>query len=200
MTAQLVDSSRPSVGSSPTVSSVLHHEAVVGQDRLPRQRADQERHEERQDHQTEQQVLVAARLERDDVGQRIGEHQRHHGGGERVGKRPQDLVLVCAERVRVVAEVPRERQRGQVDRAAHGRQRRPEQRPERHHEEDSRGTRAPAGSSGTERSCSAADCCWLHLPSWSAAGDRGVGVLNSWVCSSVSGPRSSACPASPAAG
>ena len=49
--------------------------AVVGQDQLPRQRADQEAGEERRDHQHQHQVLPAAGLERDRVGEHVAQDQ-----------------------------------------------------------------------------------------------------------------------------
>src|SRR6478736_8931609 len=48
-----------------------------------------------------------------------------------------------------------------------------------------RGTPTPAGSSSTERSCSAADCWLLHRPPDQPPVTAAYSVLNSCVCSSV---------------
>ena len=68
---QLVDSSRPSGGSSPIGIQRADHPAIVGEDGLPGQRANQERHEEQRDHQPEWIRFFPYRpgLERDHVGQ-----------------------------------------------------------------------------------------------------------------------------------
>ena len=84
----------------------VHDETVVGQDQLPRQRAHQEAGEERGDHQHQHQVLPAARLERDGVGQHVAEHQAEQGGQAGVQERPQQGLPVVLQRIDVVAELP----------------------------------------------------------------------------------------------
>ena len=116
MTAQLVESNRPSLGSKPDRAQRADHPTVVGQNGFPRDGADQEGHEERQDHQSKDQVLVPASLERDDVCQRKCQQQAQHGGRQRIRKGPDDLILVVAERVEIVPEVPIKRQRRQIHR------------------------------------------------------------------------------------
>ena len=48
------------------------------------------------------------RLERDEVGQREGDHEAQDGRGRRVADRAQELRVVLADGVRVVRERPRE--------------------------------------------------------------------------------------------
>ncbi len=78
----------------------------VREDRLPGEGADQEAGEERRDHQDHDQVPPAAGAERDQIGQRIAQHQAQDRGGGRVEHRAQELRPVLAQRVPVGREVP----------------------------------------------------------------------------------------------
>ena len=112
------------------------HPALVGQDLLPGDGPQQEADEERRDHQHQQQVAPPPGLERDRVGQRVGDGERQHGGDERVQERAAERRGVLAERLGVVGE--RERLRVDADLGAlrPGLRGRREQRDERHEEED----------------------------------------------------------------
>ncbi len=93
-------------GQQPTVGTEdvqrlqgAHDEAVVGQDRLPGQGAHQEAGEERRDDQHQHEVLPAAGLERDRVGQRVGQQQRERGRHAGVQQRPEERRLERLQRV-----------------------------------------------------------------------------------------------------
>jgi hypothetical protein len=58
----------------------VDHPAVVGQDQLPRQRAQQEAGEEGCDHEDQHQVLPAPSFERDRVRQHVTDQQADEGG------------------------------------------------------------------------------------------------------------------------
>ena len=72
----------------------VHHEARVRQDRLPRQRADQVRDEERHDHEQQQRVPVAAAAERDHVRERVADQEREQRGQAGVLERADELLVV----------------------------------------------------------------------------------------------------------
>ena len=135
-TATDVASSRPSGPRMCSACSVVHDEAVVGQDRLPGQGAHQEAGEERRDHQHQHEVLPPAGLERDGVGQRVGEQQREHGRQRRrtaatAGTAPGTSASASP----VVRERPGHRVAG-LERAVGVVERRGDQLDGRHHEED----------------------------------------------------------------
>ena len=115
-TATEVASSRPSGPEDVQRLQDVHHEAVVGQDRLPGQRAHQEAGEERRDHHHQHEVLPAAGLERDRVGERVGQQQRETGRHAGVQQGPQERRLERLQRVPVVRERPGHRVAG-VERA-----------------------------------------------------------------------------------
>ena len=75
--------------------------AAVVEDRLPGERADEERREEGQDDQAEQQVLEPAAPEGDDVGERVAERERHQRRGDGVVQRAQEMSAVVAQGVAV---------------------------------------------------------------------------------------------------
>ena len=64
------------------------HRTVVGEQRLPGDRPQQEAGEERHHHQPEQQVAPATHLEGDEVGQRVRQQDAHDGGDPRVAEGP----------------------------------------------------------------------------------------------------------------
>ena len=90
---------------------------LVAEDLLPRQRAQQERDEERRDHHGEREGLpewVAPQLDPDEVRQRVAEEQGQDGRDRGVGERADDVrqvrlhdrdVVLPLERVVVLADV-----------------------------------------------------------------------------------------------
>ncbi len=111
----------------------VHHEAVVLEDRLPRQRADQVGDEERHDHRQQQRVAPLAAAEGDHVRERVADQQREDRRQPGVLERAQQLLGVVRDRVRVVRELPVEDVAG-VERA--GLQRLERHVAERQREED----------------------------------------------------------------
>ena len=92
--------------------------AVVAEDRLPGDRADQVGGEERRDHrEQEQQAPARADLEGDRVGERIGDQQREQGRGAGVPHRAQDLIAAALERVGEVRPLPGEGEAAARERA-----------------------------------------------------------------------------------
>src|SRR5207248_10610925 len=83
-------------------------EPVIGEDRLPGQRADEIGDEERRDDAQEQQVLPAATPERDPVRHGIADNERDQGGQAGVDERALELAAVALERAPVVAPLPGE--------------------------------------------------------------------------------------------
>ena len=71
MTASGVRSSVPLGAEDPDVAEEPDDRALVAEDRLPRQRADEEVREERHDDEAEQHVLEPPAAERDDVRERV---------------------------------------------------------------------------------------------------------------------------------
>ena len=84
-------------------------EALVRQDRLPRQRPDQVGDEERADDEEQQHVLPAAAAERDPVRERVADQQREDRRDAGIFERADELGVVVAKRVRVVVPGPVER-------------------------------------------------------------------------------------------
>ncbi len=109
------------------------HEALVGEDELPADGADDEAREERHDHEQQQDVLEAPAPEGDGVGHRVADEHREHGHDEAVQERAQQLGLPTGDRLREDAEVPRQPIAG-AERALLERDRR--HRDQRDHEED----------------------------------------------------------------
>src|SRR5207248_1941345 len=109
-------------------------EAVVGEDRLPRERADQVRDEEGRDDQQEEKVLPPAAAEGDPVGDRIADQERDRRREPGVLERAEELRLVVANRVPVVPPGPGERV-AELDRP--GLERLVSEKPERDEKENS---------------------------------------------------------------
>ena len=107
-TAVEVASSRPSSATSPIAFSDVEHEAVVREDRLPRDRPDEVRDEERRDHEDEEDVLPAPGAERDPVGERVAEEERDERRDPGVDERADQLLAVVRDGLGEVRERPRE--------------------------------------------------------------------------------------------
>ena len=78
-------------------------DAVVGEDRLPREGPNQVRDEERRDHEQEEEVLPPPTAKRDPVRERVTDRERDRRRGPRVLERADELRLVGGDGV---AEVP----------------------------------------------------------------------------------------------
>ena len=102
----------PVVAHQPDFAHALDHPAAVGQDQLPGHRPQHVGREERQDDQQQDQVLVAAGLERREVGEREADDQAQHGRRRGVADRADELDVVVLDRLRVGAEGPVERVAG----------------------------------------------------------------------------------------
>ena len=105
--------------------------AVVGEDRLPGDRADQVGGEEGCHHREQQEQLVLPGPQRDRVRERVGDQQRDQGRDRRVDERAHQLLGVARERVGVVRDLERRREaRGERDALVEG------QRPHEVHGDD----------------------------------------------------------------
>ena len=145
-TAVDVASSRPSVAEHAQRPERVRDEAAVGEDRLPGERPDQVRDEERRDDQQQQQVLPAPAAEGDEVRERVADEERDHGRDARRTRASartargtsRSRPSSCPRPGEDVADVERALLERRVRRGSRsGRRRR------------ARGTPAPAGAAGT---------------------------------------------------
>jgi len=88
----------------------VHDEAVVGEDRLPRERPDQVGDEERRHDEQQQQVLPPAAAECDPVGHRVAQDEREQRRDPGVFQGADELRPVVVQRRPVVPPRPGERE------------------------------------------------------------------------------------------
>src|SRR6266567_3522356 len=90
------------------VAQDADHHALIGEDRLPRERPDQVGDEEGSDDEEQEQVLPASAAKRDPVGERIAEEKRQDRRDPRVLERADEVPAVVPNRIPVVPPGPGE--------------------------------------------------------------------------------------------